>query len=63
MIWDDAARFTVEPGMIRHRHKVTPYAGRTLEGVVERTFLRGRAAYTREGGLARPAGELLEVRR
>jgi allantoinase len=56
VLWDDAASFTVEPSMIRHRHKVTPYAGRTLAGVVERTFLRGREAYSRAGGLAKPGG-------
>lgn len=56
VIWDDAATFLVEPSMIRHRHKVTPYAGRTLHGVVERTFLRGREAYSRAGGVGGPAG-------
>ena len=63
VVWDDAASFTVEPALIRHRHKVTPYAGRTLRGVVERTFVRGRPAYTRSGGLAAPGGTFLEARR
>lgn len=64
VLWDDGASFTVEPDLIRHRHKVTPYAGRTLRGVVHRTFVRGRTAYSREGGLAaRPVGSFLEVRR
>jgi allantoinase len=34
--------FVVDPGRLRHRHKVTPYAGRTLAGVVEQTWLAGR---------------------
>ena len=34
-------RFLVEPGMIRHRHPLTPYAGQWLDGVVRRTWLRG----------------------
>jgi dihydroorotase-like cyclic amidohydrolase len=34
-------RFLVEPGMIRHRHRLTPYAGQWLDGVVRRTWLRG----------------------
>lgn len=64
VIWDDQASFTVEPDLIRHRHKLTPYAGRTLFGVVHRTFVRGRLAWSREGGLAaRPVGTFLEVRR
>ena len=33
--------FVVDPGSLRHRHPVTPYAGRTLKGVVRSTYLRG----------------------
>lgn len=33
--------FVVEPEKLRHRHAVTPYAGRTLTGVVRQTWLRG----------------------
>jgi allantoinase len=39
------ASFTVEPEMIQHRHKLTPYVGRKLLGVVERTILRGETVY------------------
>ncbi|MGY1663532.1 allantoinase AllB [Geodermatophilus sp. SYSU D00705] len=31
-------------GALRHRHALTPYAGRQLTGVVRRTWLRGRPA-------------------
>jgi allantoinase len=51
--FDDTAEFTVDPGRLCHRHPVTPYAGRTLAGVVRRTWLRGQ-----ESGAA-PAGRLL----
>ena len=34
-------RFVVDPATLFHRHPVTPYAGRTLTGVVRQTFLRG----------------------
>jgi len=64
VIWDDAATFVVEPAQIRHRHKVTPYAGRTLSGVVRQTWVRGRLAYDHEAGLAaRPSGGFVAVRR
>jgi allantoinase len=33
--------------MLLHRHKLTPYAGRTLSGVVEATYLRGVKIYER----------------
>jgi allantoinase len=39
------ASFMVEPEMIQHRHKLTPYVGRKLIGVVERTILRGETVY------------------
>jgi allantoinase len=51
--FDDTASFTVDPARLRHRHPVTPYAGRTLTGVVRRTWLRGRVVG------AAPAGRLL----
>jgi dihydroorotase-like cyclic amidohydrolase len=39
-----AATFRVAPARLYHRHPVTPYAGRTLTGVVRRTWLRGEPA-------------------
>ncbi|HEX2313269.1 MAG TPA: allantoinase AllB [Thermomonospora sp.] len=33
--------FVVDPSALRHRHPVTPYAGRPLSGVVHATWLRG----------------------
>ncbi|HEY1404281.1 MAG TPA: allantoinase AllB [Pyrinomonadaceae bacterium] len=40
-------QFRVEPSTLHHRHKLTPYAGRTLSGVVEATYLRGALIYER----------------
>jgi allantoinase len=36
--------FTVAAERLRHRHPLTPYAGRTLTGVVRQTWLRGEPA-------------------
>jgi allantoinase len=59
VVWDPEERFTVEPGSLHHRHKLTPYAGRTLYGVVRRTLLRGETIYD-EGELpVAPSGRLL----
>jgi allantoinase len=33
--------FTVDPGALHHRHRLTPYAGSELTGVVRSTWLRG----------------------
>jgi allantoinase len=35
--------FVVDPARLQHRHPVTPYAGRTLTGVVRQTWLAGRS--------------------
>jgi len=45
VIWNPAREFKVEPSMLHHRHKLAPYAGETLRGVVEKTFLRGQIVY------------------
>ena len=44
VIWDPEARFTVDAAKLHHRHKVTPYAGRELYGVVRATYVGGRLA-------------------
>jgi allantoinase len=41
VVWNPDAVFLVDADRIRHRHPVTPYLGRALVGVVERTYLRG----------------------
>jgi allantoinase len=41
VVWDPEASFVVDPERLHHRHKLTPYAGRTLYGVVRRALLRG----------------------
>jgi allantoinase len=60
VIWNADASFRVEPSMIQHRHKLTPYAGQTLNGVVETVYLRGVKVY--EGGQFAPVptGKLLK---
>jgi allantoinase len=43
IIWDPDASFTVDPKSLLHRHKVTPYAGRELYGMVMATYAGGRS--------------------
>jgi|SRR5579883_40422 allantoinase len=45
VIWNPDAAFRVDSQKLQHRHKLTPYAGRELMGIVETTFLRGRKIY------------------
>lgn len=57
--WDPEASFLVETDRLHHRHPLTPYAGRILQGVVEKTFLRGAIIYDKGGFVGEPSGELL----
>jgi len=58
VIWNPNSEFRVEPEIIHHRHKLTPYAGEVLRGVVEKTFLRGQMVY--DGGeFGEPKGQPL----
>ena len=59
VVWWPESRFTVDAGLLRHRHKSTPYLGRTLDGVVERSFVRGNEVYRRGAPSDRPYGEIL----
>ena len=61
VVWDDVQTFVVKGEALRHRHKVTPWAGRTLQGVVEQTWVGGKLAYSAEKGLAPAQGKFLSV--
>ncbi len=45
VVWNPEVSYTLTRGRILHRHKVTPYEGSVLYGVVEKTFVRGTAVY------------------
>jgi allantoinase len=57
--WAPDAEFVVDPGRLHQRHKLTPYAGMSLRGIVQRTFLRGRSIWDRNQPAAAPSGRLL----
>jgi allantoinase len=56
VVWSPEERFRVTRHIVQHRHKVTPYAGEELSGVVKSTYVRGRKVW--EDGLAigKPSG-------
>lgn len=56
VIFRDAETQVVIPQQVLHRHKVTPYAGRTLHGVVDSTFVRGRRVWHRGEIIDKPLG-------
>ncbi|PWT94588.1 MAG: allantoinase AllB [Blastocatellia bacterium] len=59
VIWSPAKRFEVKPEDLEHRHKISPYAGELLSGVVEKTFLRGRKIYDVATGHDEVSGQLI----
>ncbi len=59
VIWDPDAPVAVDPVMLHHRHKLTPYSGRSLQGKVKMTFLRGTQVYHEGSFPAGPRGQLL----
>jgi len=48
VIWNPDLSFVVDPQKLLHRHHVTPYAGRTLYGVVQSTFVAGEQIFPAE---------------
>jgi allantoinase len=61
VVWRPEASFEVVPEKLQHRHKLTPYAGRALFGVVEETHLRGKKIFDRGNFVGRPRGAPLRV--
>ena len=59
VIWNPEAQFSVTASSLQHRHKITPYAGEELKGVVQQTFLRGRKIYDRGHFVDLPPGHML----
>jgi allantoinase len=59
VIWNPDASFTVEASMLHHKHKLTPYIGQTLYGVVEATYLRGEKIYEHGEFRGSPRGGLI----
>ena len=45
VVWNPDQQFTVAATALHHRHKITPYNGEPLLGVIEKTFLRGQKIY------------------
>jgi allantoinase len=59
VIWNPDQQFEVTPNALLHRHKISPYRGELLQGVVQKTFLRGRKLYDGREVKGPPAGNLL----
>jgi allantoinase len=59
VIWKPDQQFTVDAATLHHRHKITPYDGEVLNGVVQKTFLRGKKIYDTGHFTNTPLGHML----
>lgn len=57
VVFDPDAHFVVREELVQHRHKVTPYAGETLTGVVRATYVRGHKVWEDGRHLGNAIGE------
>lgn len=62
VVWDPEESFRVEPERLLHRHRMTPYEGRTLSGRVLRTYVRGRPVFEEEAPVSAAAGRWVRGR-
>ncbi|HYC51663.1 MAG TPA: allantoinase AllB [Gemmatimonadaceae bacterium] len=59
VMFDSDSSFVVDPVQLHHRHKVTPYAGRTLHGAVQATYRAGELIFVDGDAVGLPAGAVL----
>ena len=57
--FDTEAHFTVEPTQLFHKNQITPYQGKTLQGKIKQTWLRGELIYKDASMINSPHGEFL----
>ena len=57
--FDTGAKFTVEPTELFHKNQITPYQGKTLQGRIKQTWLRGELIYKDGSMINSPHGEFL----
>jgi allantoinase len=59
VVWSPEQEFTVQAASLLQRHRITPYDGRPLAGVVHATYLAGRLVFEHGRTLDNTQGQLL----
>jgi allantoinase len=59
VVWDPEQKFKVEKEMIHFRHKISPYIGESLDGLVRQTYVAGRKVYQDGEVFSPPQGKVL----
>ena len=56
VIFDAEESYRIDPAMIKYRHKITPYEGQEVSGIVRRTYVRGHLVHKDNQLLGKPVG-------
>jgi allantoinase len=57
VVFDADGEFVVDEGHLHFRHRVSPYLGEKLRGIVKATYLRGEEVYVQGQFAAKPRGK------
>ena len=57
LVFDDSRKYLISNELIKHRHKITPYVDKEVQGEVCRTYLRGELVYTNDEFVGGPKGQ------
>ena len=60
-VFDPEAEFAVTSDKLHFRHRISPYVGEALRGVVQATYLRGEPVYRAGDFVSRPRGRELKL--
>lgn len=59
VVWNPEERFTVKKENIHYRHRISPYVGEELYGVVKQTYVGGKKVYENGNFISLPQGKVL----
>jgi allantoinase len=58
-VFDATASYQISTEQIKYKHKISPYVGRTVQGVVQATYVRGQLVYQADKFSPQPFGKPL----
>ncbi|MEO8211010.1 MAG: allantoinase AllB [bacterium] len=59
IIFNPDKKFIVNENLLFHKHKVTPYSGKELVGIVDATYLRGKKIFENGKMVSGPEGKII----
>lgn len=59
IVFDPDEETIIKEEDILHKHKITPYLGKSVQGTVIRTIVRGSTVYQKDGDFPPPMGKFI----